>query len=107
MSLKTIFFLFIFLLPCVNIVCAQPAEKNYYIVIGTFPKLVDAQRVTDEANLKTFNAQFVWDSKKQRYFVLLLQTPDQEKAKSFLKRIRKETEYKKARLYQGNLGETP
>jgi hypothetical protein len=93
MSLKTIFFLFIFLLPCVNIVCAQPAEKNYYIVIGTFPKLVDAQ--------------FVWDSKKQRYFVLLLQTPDQEKAKSFLKRIRKETEYKKARLYQGNLGETP
>lgn len=98
-------FLFIFLLPPVISVNAQPImTKNYYVVIGEFTKLDDAQKLTDEANLKTFNAHFVLEERRQRYYVYLLQTTDQKKAKSFLKQIRKETEYKKARLYKGNLG---
>jgi SPOR domain len=98
-------FLFIFLLPPVITVSAQPVTaKNYYVVIGEFQKLGEAQKLTDEANLKTFNSHFVLDDRRQRFYVYLLQTTDQKKAKSFLKQIRKETEYKKARLYKGNLG---
>lgn len=86
-------------------VSAQVTATNYYVVIGEFRQLGDTQKLTDEANLKTFNAHFVLDSGKQHYYVYLLQATDQKKAKAFLKRIRKETDYKKARLYKGNLGE--
>ncbi len=106
MALRFLFLIFIFLLPPVITLNAQPLKtKNYYVVIGEFTKLDDAQKLTDEANLKTFNAHFVLDNKKKKYYVYLLQTSDQKKAKSFLKHIRKETEYRKARLYKGNLGE--
>lgn len=98
------FSIFIVLLSSVITLRAQSVTStNYYVVIGEFKKLDDAQNLTDEANLKTFNAHFMLDEKKQQYYVYLLQTSDQKKAKSFLKRIRKETEYKKARLYTVNL----
>lgn len=106
MVVRFSFLILIFLLPPVITISAQPGTaKNYYIVIGEFQKLGDAQKLTDEANLKTFNAHFVLDDKQQQYYVYLLQTTDQKKAKSFLKQIRKETEYKKARLHKGNLGQ--
>ncbi len=105
MVIRFLFLIFIFLLPPVISVNVQSImTKNYYVVIGEFTKLDDAQKLTDEANLKTFNAHFVLEDRRQRYYVYLLQTTDQKKAKSFLKQIRKETEYKKARLYKGNLG---
>ena len=97
------FSIFIVLLSSVIALRAQSVTStNYYVVIGEFKKLDDAQNLTDEANLKTFNAHFMLDEKTQQYYVYLLQTSDQKKAKSFLKRIRKETEYKKARLYKVN-----
>jgi cell division protein FtsN len=80
------------------------SEKNYYVVIGVFYKLEDAEKHTDEANLKGFSAQYALHSEKKEYYVYLLQTNEQKKAKSFLKQIQKETEYKKAWLYKGNLG---
>lgn len=106
MIARSLVFIFIFFLPAAITVSAQTVSaKNYYVVIGEFQKLGDAEKLTDEANLKTFNAHFVLDNKKQKYYVYLLQTSDQSKAKSFLKQIRKETEYRKAHLYKGNLGE--
>jgi cell division septation protein DedD len=103
---RFLFLIFIVLLPSVIALRAQSVTStNYYVVIGEFKKLDDAQNLTDEANLKTFNAHFMLDEKKQQYYVYLLQTSDQKKAKSFLKRIRKETEYRKARLYKVNPGE--
>lgn len=100
------FSIFIVLLSSVITLRAQSVTStNYYVVIGEFKKLDDAQNLTDEANLKTFNAHFMLDEKQQQYYVYLLQTSDQKKAKSFLKRIRKETEYRKARLYKVNRGE--
>ena len=106
MVVRILFLLFILLLPAVITVNAQHVNTlNYYVVIGELKKLGDAEQLTDEANLKTFNAHFVLDNKTHKYYVFLLQTPDQKKAKSFLKQIRKETEYKKAHLYKGILGE--
>jgi hypothetical protein len=80
-------------------------EKNYYVVIGVFTRLEDAEKQTDETNLKGFSAQYALHSEKKEYYVYLLQTTEQKKAKSFLKQIRKETEYKQAWLYKGNLGD--
>jgi cell division septation protein DedD len=84
---------------------AQASQKDYYVVIGMFPKLDDAVKLTDEANLKGFSAQYAVHLTKKQYYVYLLQTSEQKKAKSFLDQIRKETEYKKAWLYKGKLGD--
>jgi predicted choloylglycine hydrolase len=79
------------------------SEKYYFVVIDVFQKLEDAEKLTDEANLKGFNAQYALHKKKNKYYVYLLQTSDQKKAKSFLDQIRKETEYKNAWLYKQKL----
>lgn len=76
-------------------------------MIGEFQKLEDAEKLTDEANLKGFNAQYALLKKKNKYYVYLLQTPDQKKAKSFLDQIRKETGYKNAWLYKRKLSGDP
>ena len=84
---------------------AQTPQKYYYVVIGVFSKLDDAVKLTNDANLKGFNAQYAVHLTKKEYHVYLLQTSEQKKAKSFLDQIRKETEYKKAWLYKGKLGD--
>jgi cell division septation protein DedD len=102
-GIKFSFFIFIFFLLSVITISAQSVTStNYYVVIGEFKQLDAARKLTEEANLKTFHAHFMLDDKKQQYLVYLLRTSDQKKAKLFLKQIRKETEYKKARLYKGN-----
>jgi SPOR domain len=83
---------------------AQNSQKNYYVVIAVFYKLDDAVKLTDEANLRGFSAQYAVHLTKKEYYVYLLQTPEKKKAKSFLNQIRKETEYNKAWLYRGKLG---
>lgn len=88
-----------------NLKAQTTSEKNYYVVIGVFTKLEDAEKHTDEANLKGFSAQYALHSENKEYYVYLLQTNELKKAKSLLKQIRKETEYKKAWLYKGNLGD--
>lgn len=87
-----------------NLHAQTTSEKDYFVVIGQFPKLEDAVKLTDEANLKGFSAQYALHHKKKEYYVYLLQTSAQKKAKSFLNQIRKETEYRKAWLYKGKLG---
>ena len=87
-----------------NLSAQTTSEKDYFVVIGQFQKLEDAVKLTDEANLKGFSAHYALHHKKNAYYVYLLQTSDQKKAKSFLNQIRKETEYKKAWLYKGKLG---
>lgn len=91
----------------VGITCCEAqsnSQKDYYVMIGVFTKLDEAELLTDEANLKGFNAQFAMHSTKKQYYVYLLQTSDKKKAKSFLDQIRKETDYKNAWLYSGKLG---
>ena len=91
------------LLGNLNARAQDASKKDYYVVIGVFSGLVDAEKLTDEANLKGFSAQYAYHGKKNQYYVYLFQTTDQKKAKSFLDRIRKETAYKNASIYKGNL----
>jgi len=85
-------------------ICAVAQEvpsQDYYVVIGAFSHLAEAVKLTEEANLKSFNAHYAFYEKKKKYYVYLLHTTELKKAKSFLRLIRKETEYKKAHLVKG------
>lgn len=103
-------FQFIFILLCIalfapNVARAQSLTSvNYYVVIAKASTLDEAIKRTDEINLKGFNAQYAIHPGKE-YYVFLLQTDDQKKANEFGKKIRKETEFKKAWIYKGKLGE--
>jgi len=92
-----------FLFGITNLNAHTTSETDYFVVIGVFQKLEDAEKLTDDANLKGFNAQYALHKKKNKYFVYLLQTSDQKKAKSFLDQIRKETQYKNAWIYKRKL----
>jgi len=94
-----------FLSGTIDVKAQTATQKNYYVVIGVFSGLDGAEKLTDEVNLKGFNAQYALQHKKNRYYVYLLQSAEKKKAKSFLDQIRKETEYKKAWLYKGKLGD--
>jgi cell division septation protein DedD len=105
MRTKLFFLFFAFFLFGTHALSAQTSQKSYYVVIGMFPKLDDAEKLTDEANLKGFSAQYAVHRAKKEYYVYLLQTSEQKKAKSFLDQIQKETVYKKAWIYKGKLGD--
>lgn len=88
-----------------NLSAQTTSEKDYFVVIGQFPKLEDAVKLTDEANLRGFSAHYALHDKRKAYYVYLLQSSEQKKAKSFLNQIRNETGYKNAWLYKGKLGD--
>jgi len=94
-----------FLLGSLHAKAQSVTQKNYYVVIGVFSSLDGAEKLTDDANLKGFSAHYAVQHKKNHYYVYLLQTSEKKKAKSFLDHIRKETEYQKAWLYKGKLGD--
>jgi len=85
---------------------AQPGEApTYYVTIGVFAKLDNAQRYTDKANKNNFNAQYAINNQRKLYYVYLLETGDRKKAFAFMIKMRAETEYKDAWLFIGKLGE--
>lgn len=90
----------------VSLSFAQTVEApTYYITIGVFAKLDNAERYTDRANKNNFNAQYAINKQRKLYYVYLLETGDKRKAFSFMIKMRAETEYKDAWLFIGKLGE--
>lgn len=85
---------------------AQSGEApTYYVTIGVFAKLDNAQRYTDKANKNNFNAQYAINQQRKLYYVYLLETGERKKAFAFMIKMRAETEYKDAWLFIGKLGE--
>jgi hypothetical protein len=95
-----------FLIGITNLKAQSTSKKNYFVVIGVYPRLDEAVKLMDEANQKGFNAQYARHEKGQ-YYVYLLQADEQKKAKTFLNQIHQETGYKKAWLFKGKLGNNP
>lgn len=92
----------------VSLSFAQTVEApTYYVTIGVFAKLENAERYTDRANKNNFNAQYAINKQRKLYYVYLLETGDRRKAFSFMIKMRAETEYKDAWLFIGKLGEEP
>lgn len=88
---------------CTNIYAQSAAPTNYYVVIGVYKTLPEAEKITDAANMKGFTAQYAIHESNE-YYVFLLQTTDKKKANEFRKKILKETEYKDAWIFKGKLG---
>lgn len=85
---------------------AQPqSDKTYYVVIGVFAKIDNAVRYTNLANQRGFNAQYAINPKRNLNYVYLFSTTEKRKAYAFTIKMRAETQYKDAWVFEGTLGE--
>lgn len=80
------------------------AQNEYYVTIGVFAVKDNAVRYTAKANKAGFNAQYAINTKRNYYYVYLLQSNERRSAFAFLIKIRAETEYKDAWVFIGHLG---
>lgn len=83
----------------------DPQQPSNYVVIGAFAKLNNAVRFTDMANQESFRAQYAINTRQKLYYVFILNTAERKNAFSFLIKIRVETKFKDAWVYEGKLGE--
>src|SRR5262245_48789013 len=78
---------------------------QYYATIGVFARQDNAVRYTAAANKAGFNAQYAINpTKRNWYYVYLLQTDDKRKAFSFIIKLRAESQFKDAWVFEGQLG---
>ena len=107
--MKTLRFSFIiiafFSAAVIEVYSQDPQLPSNYIVIGAFKKINHAVQLTSIANQETFQAQYAINTKQKLYYVFILNTQDRDNALAFLVKIRAETKYKDAWLYNGKLGE--
>lgn len=83
---------------------AQSPGQDYYVTIGVFAVHNNAIRYTAKANKAGFSAQYAVNPRRNLYYVYLLQSDDRRKAASFMIKVRAESEYKDAWIFQGRLG---
>jgi outer membrane protein OmpA-like peptidoglycan-associated protein len=93
----------LFFLSCASSV-ALAQDTGYYVTIGVFAIQDNAVRFTAKANKAGFNAQYAINTKRNLYYVYLLESTDRRKAAKFMMKIRMETEHKDAWLFIGRLG---
>ena len=75
-----------------------------YVVIGAFAHQQNAVKFTNEAIAARFDAHFDINPNRNLFYVYVLTTEDHELAISEAKRLRKETKYKDAWVYNGIIG---
>ncbi len=83
---------------------AQTSPKSNYVVIGVFRVLDNAIKFTDRANAQSFNAAYAQNPRNKLYYVYLLQSDERKRAITFMMKMRLETEYKEAWVYDGTFG---
>jgi outer membrane protein OmpA-like peptidoglycan-associated protein len=98
----------------VSIFSFQPASgtgRNYtpnaypnYVVIGAFAHQNNAIKFTNEATASNFQAQMDINPNRNLFYVYVMTTPDHQRALDEAMRLRKETKYKDAWVYNGLIG---
>ena len=81
-------------------------STNYIVVIGAFAVKRNAERFTKRAIQQKYQAKFQFNPDRNLYYVFTLTTSEKENAMSEAKRLREETAYTDAWVYQGAIGET-
>jgi len=81
-------------------------STNYIVVIGAFAVKRNAERFTKRAIQQKHQAKFEFNPDRNLYYVFTLTTSEKENAMSEAKRLREETAYTDAWVYQGMIGET-
>lgn len=102
----------------VTLYCSAPqsglshtcAETDYYtashfiVVIGAFAVQRNAERFTAKAKLQDYDAQYEFNPDRSLYYVYTLTTPDKSQAMTEAKRLREETSFTDAWVYNGTIG---
>ncbi|HEY8937565.1 MAG TPA: SPOR domain-containing protein, partial [Cyclobacteriaceae bacterium] len=82
-------------------------STSYMVVIGAFAVKHNAERFTKRAVQQKYNAKFEFNPDRNLYYVFTLTTSEKEIAMNEAKRLREETAYTDAWVYQGGaIGET-
>lgn len=84
---------------------APAFSQNYYVVVGAYATADKAEVFTDYAESKGLEASFLKNMETSLYYVCVLQTTDHDKAYTYVKWMQKETEFRDAWVYHGQLRE--
>jgi outer membrane protein OmpA-like peptidoglycan-associated protein len=83
---------------------SQSDPPLYYVVIGAFRIVANAERLTQQANQQNLTAKYAINSAKDLYYVYVLETAESKKAFSQVIKTKAETEFKDAWVFKGRLG---
>ncbi|MEJ0056517.1 MAG: OmpA family protein [Bacteroidota bacterium] len=86
---------------------AQTVSNEFYVTIGVFGVQDNAVRYTARANKAGFSAHYAINVPRKLYYVYLLQTDVKRKAFAFVIKLRAESEFKDAWVFNGHLGADP
>lgn len=80
-------------------------DQHFSVIIGAFAIHRNAERFTNQAHHSNFNAKFKFNPNRNLFYVYTLTTDEKEVAMAEAQRLRRETVYIDAWVYQGILGE--
>ncbi|MFM8849321.1 MAG: OmpA family protein [Cytophagales bacterium] len=80
------------------------SQISYYVNIGAFKKTANADRLVAKSKLQGYESDQAVNPDKQLHYVFVLSTSDKRKAYALAVKLRVESEYKDAWVYEGNLG---
>jgi outer membrane protein OmpA-like peptidoglycan-associated protein len=97
--------LIVFLLGLISSQSIAQDVSNYYVTIGVFAKVENATRLVENTKKQDLTAQYATNSAKNLNYVYVLSTTEKRKAFALAIKLRAETEYKDAWVFEGKLGE--
>ncbi|AYB34469.1 OmpA family protein [Chryseolinea soli] len=75
----------------------------YYVVVGGFASQSNAEHFTTHVHELNFPARYAFNANRKLYYVYVRVTKDKQQARETTYRLRLETEFKKAWIYNGPL----
>lgn len=93
-----------FLLSILSIQSFAQSGKQYYVVIGAFRNLANAERLVAKANNQGLQATLQLNTARDLNYVFVLQTSNSKEAFARVIKVKAETEYKDAWVFSGILG---
>ncbi|MFZ5999713.1 MAG: OmpA family protein [Bacteroidota bacterium] len=93
-----------FLLSILSIQLFAQSGKQYYVVIGAFRNLANAERLVAKANTQGLQATLQLNTARDLNYVFVLQTSNSKEAFARVIKVKAETEYKDAWVFSGILG---
>lgn len=93
-----------FLLSILSIQLFAQSGKQYYVVIGAFRNLANAERLVAKANKQGLQATLQLNTARDLNYVFVLQTSNSKEAFARVIKVKAETEYKDAWVFSGILG---
>lgn len=93
------------LLFVINSISAQNtlSEQPYYVIVGGFVSHDNAERFTARLLAQNYPARYALNVNRKRYYVYVRLTADRQQAKQLALRLRAETEFQDAWIYNGTL----